>query len=98
MKGTGTTSLQYVILQYPITRPGIFLEPSDQFESQLEEILDAGPAEPPVVLNHTSPEKDTTPSLPEKNRTGTFELLIRIIGMVALVALLSGFALRISFF
>ena len=74
------------------------MEPSDQFESQLKEILTSGPAEQPVVQNRTTPEQDTIPSLPEKNRTGTFELLLRIIGMVALIALLFGFALRISFF
>ena len=74
------------------------MEQSDQFESQLKEILDSGPAGQPAVQKPAPQERDITVSASEKEHRKVFEVVLRIAGVLALIALLIGFALRISLF
>ena len=75
------------------------MQPSDQFESQLKEILDSGSAHEPLPARHASPVRDDTAITADKKHVNTkFELLLRIAGIVSLIVLLLGFALRIALF
>jgi hypothetical protein len=74
------------------------LKPQDPFESQLNEILDSGPSEE-IVPENRNPVPPNRIKVPQKKRSSTrVELLIRIAGGIALLALLLGFALRIALF
>ena len=74
------------------------MDTSDQFESQLKEILDSGPDQQPREADALSSRSAATTSTDTKTTGTRYEILLRIIGLIAVVILLLGFALRIALF